>query len=207
VIHDYFDYQPTKEKAVKKRRDNAERQRRYRERQQEAERRSGNNADSNASRNASVTRPKSKSSPEGTRTWTDTGSQSSSRRNAPAWADDDDSIDLGIVELLAELTNREVSILDATQIRQRILGSRQIKSSRAAYVAAAIHDNPNKFLPAQQSDEPDGPYLRVVPDRLAWCGHCDSDDYRWLLLADGRWTKCPACNSDAKDPFASREVS
>ncbi|MFB4265364.1 hypothetical protein [Nonomuraea sp. GTA35] len=204
VIHDYFDYQPTKVKAVKKRKDNAERQRRWRERQREPESRSRNNGVSNASRNALLTQPSPvPSSPEGTRT--DTGSQSSSRRNAPAWAEDDDSIDLGIVELLAELTSHQISILDAAAIRQRILGTRQIRTSRAAYVAAAIVDNPSKFLPVVETEFSDrAKSLRAVPE---WCGLCESDTYRWLVLADGRWAKCPACNPDAKDPFASKEVS
>lgn len=131
------------------------------------------------------------SRPEGTRT--DTGSQSSSRRNARAWADDDDSIDLGIVELLTELTGRNISILDATKIRQRILGSRQIKSSRAAYVAAAIQDNPSKFLPAHQEGEPDGPHLRVVPDRPTWCGTCD-ERTRLLDVPGAPVARCPVCH-------------
>ncbi|WP_157253141.1 hypothetical protein [Nonomuraea typhae] len=145
------------------------------------------------------------SRPEGTRT--DTGSQSSSRRNAPAWAEDDDSIDLGIVELLAELTGQQISAIDATAIRQRILGSRVIRTSRAAYVETAIVNDPGKFLPVTDDNpghETGTPRLRSVSE---WCGHCDSDDYRWLQLPDGRWDKCPACNPDAEDPFGSKEVS
>lgn len=142
------------------------------------------------------------SRPEGTRT--DTGSQSSSRRNARAWADDDDSIDLGIVELLTELTGREISILDATKIRQRILGRRNV-DRRAAYVASAIEDNPRKFLPVAADDPPadDTPPLRAVPE---WCGHCDPHD-RTLELADGKVARCQECNPHAKNPFTSREVS
>lgn len=142
-------------------------------------------------------------SPKGTRTGT--SSQSSSRRTARAWADDDDSIDLGIVELLAELTSQQISIRDAVKIRQSILAGRSVKN-RGAYVARAIADNPAKFLPIVEVAEPHpdpGP-LRVVPE---WCGQCESDAYRWLALADDRWAKCPACNPDAKDPFSSREVS
>jgi hypothetical protein len=192
VIHDYLDVQPSKEKVARRRKDNADRQRRYRERQQnETERRSRNNDVGNASRNASLTPPRSRPGPEGTRDGT--GSQSSSRRNAPVWADDDDSIDLGIVELLAELTGRQIAILDAAAIRQRILGRRQIRTSRAAYVAAAIQDDPGKFVPEVKGVEP-APPLKVVP---AWCGYCDSDAYRWFELADGSWAKCPECNPDA----------
>jgi hypothetical protein len=156
--------------------------------------RSNGEANASASVRESLNPRPVPSSPEGTRT--DTGSQSSSRRNARAWADDDDSIDLGIVELLAELTGQQISILDAAAIRQRIIGSRQIRTSRSGYVAAAIVDNPGKFLPAVVGVTPDFdvPSLRSVPD---WCGHCESDAYRWLELADGTWAKCPACNPDA----------
>ena len=142
------------------------------------------------------------SSPEGTRT--DTGSQSSSRRTARAWADDDDSIDLGIVELLAELTDRQVPILDAARIRQTILANRSVKN-RAAYVISAITENPAKFLPVVEGVEPDmdAPSLKVVP---AWCGYCESDSYRWIELKDSTWAKCPSCNPDAaKD--AAKEAS
>ncbi|MEU6725557.1 hypothetical protein ABZ917_17765 [Nonomuraea wenchangensis] len=98
-----------------------------------------------------------------------------------------------------------MSILDAPAIRRTILDGRSVKN-RAAYVARAIEDNPAKFLPAAKGVEPDtsSAPLKVVP---AWCGHCESDSYRWLVLPDGRWDKCPACNPSAKDPFASKEVS
>jgi hypothetical protein len=136
------------------------------------------------------------SSPEGTRT--DTGSQSSSRRNARAWADDDDSIDLGIVELLAELTGQQIPILDATAIRQRIIGSRQIRTSRAAYVAAAIVNDPAKFLPAATEAPPEGPHLRVVRDRPVWCGTCD-ERTRLLDVPGAPVARCPVCH-----PLADR---
>jgi hypothetical protein len=54
VIHDYFEYQPTKQKVVADRADNAERQRKYRERQASQE---GNEA-SNGVTNGEVTRPR-----------------------------------------------------------------------------------------------------------------------------------------------------
>lgn len=194
VIHDYFERQPTKQEVLEKRKANAERQRRHRERQRDTESRSENNAVSNAKRNALLTRPKSKSlsSPEGTRTGT--GSQSSSRRNARGWADDDDSIDLGIIKAIKDLTGRDISALEADRIRREILDGRQVKN-RAAYVARAIEDNPGKFLPADAGEQPEqaAAPLRAVPP---WCGHCDRDDYRWLELADGTWHKCPACHPD-----------
>lgn len=203
VIHDYLDIQPSKDKVARRRKDNAERQRRYRERHQDdTERRSRNNGVGNASRNASLTPPRSRPGPEGTRDAT--GSQSSSRRNARAWADDDDSIDLGIVELLTELTGQQISILDAARIRQSILAGRSVKS-RGPYVARAIEDNPSKFLPAVEAVEPDldAPSLRVVPE---WCGHCDAHD-RTIELADGKVARCQECNPQARNPLTSKAVS
>jgi hypothetical protein len=197
LIHDYFEYQPTKAKVLEERANNAERQKRHRERhrddkpESDSERNGVSNAVTNGRSNTTPSRPV-----PSRRDRDATGSQSSSRRTARAWADDDDSIDLGIVELLAELADRQISILDAARIRQRILGQRQIRTSRAAYVAAAIQDNPGKFLPAVEGVTPDfdAPSLRSVPD---WCGYCESDAYRWLELADGTWAKCPSCNPDA----------
>ncbi|HEY9372565.1 hypothetical protein [Streptomyces sp.] len=209
LFHDWTDYNPTAEEEREKRAKRAEAGRKGGLASGRTRSKTRSKGEANASGGASRTveakvNPVPVPSPKGT--GTDTTSQSSSRRNARAWAEDDDSIDLGIVELLAELTGRQVSILDATKIRQRILGNRQIRTSRAAYVAAAIEDNPGKFLPAAEAVErqADASPLKVVPE---WCGHCHSDGYRWLELADGRWDKCPACNPTAKDPFASKEVS
>ncbi|MGW4663223.1 hypothetical protein [Streptosporangium sandarakinum] len=110
--------------------------------------------------------------------------------------DDDDSIDLAIVQLLAQLTGREISILWAAKVRQQILGGRVIRRSRMAYVITSITERPNHFLPQDETRDfaPPAPPLQVVPE---WCGHCESDDYRWLELADSTWAKCPACNPDA----------
>lgn len=189
---DYLDYNPSKKQVQAEREKTRERVRKHRESAGKSKDRNGvTNAVTNAVSNTTPSRPVP--SPKGT--GTDTGSQSSFRRNARAWAEDDDSIDLGIVELLAELTDRQISILDAAKIRQTILAGRSVKS-RGRYVARAIEDNPSKFLPAVEGVDPDldSPSLKVVPE---WCGHCDSDSYRWLELRDGTWAKCPACNPDA----------
>lgn len=204
LFHDWTDYNPTAEEEREKRRKRAEAGRKGGLASGKTRSKPRSNREANASGVGSrIVEPPVPSRPEGTRT--DTGSQSSSRRNAPAWADDDDSIDLGIVQLLAELTDREISILDAAQIRQRILGSRRIRTSRAAYVAAAIADNPGKFLPAVEGvdPDPDAAPLRVVPE---WCGQCDAHD-RTVELADGKVARCQMCNPHAKDPFTAREVS
>ena len=199
---DYLDYNPSKKQVQAEREKTRERVRKHRESAGKSKDRNGvTNTVTNAVSNTTPSRPVQ--SPKGTRT--DTGSQSPSRRTPRAWADDDDSIDLGIVELLTELTGRQMSILDAPAIRRSILDGRSVKN-RAAYVARAIEDNPTKFLPAAKGVEPDtsSAPLKVVPE---WCGHCESDAYRWVELADGTWDKCPACNPGAKDPFASKEVS
>lgn len=204
LFHDWTDYNPTPE-DVKAGRDAAkQRMRKLRESRKAAgQDRNGSREQSRTSRERSIdVRNPVPSRPEGT--GTDTASQSSSRRNARAWADDDDSIDLGIVELLAELTGRQVSILDAAKIRHAILDGRRVKS-RGPYVARAIEDNPSKFLPAVEAVEPnlDSPPLRVV---RKWCGQCDAHD-RTIELADGKLARCQECNPHAKDPFAAREVS
>lgn len=210
LIHDFLEFQPSRAEVLEKRAKRAEAGRKGGIKSGESRRsspsseRQSNQTRSNDEANASrLVEPPVPSSPEGTRT--DTGSQSSSRRNPSAWAEDDDSIDLGIVELLAELTNRQISILDAAAIRQRIIGARQIRTSRAGYVAAAIRDDPGKFLPAGAGGGHDAEHLplRALPE---WCGHCESDTYRWIELADRTWAKCPACNLDAKDPFTSKEA-
>ncbi|MBT2234428.1 hypothetical protein [Nonomuraea sp. NEAU-A123] len=192
VIHDFFDRMPSKERVAAERKGNAERQRRYRERQRNrTEPHPMNGGVSNAERNALLTPPRSVQSPKGTRT--DEDSQSSSRHNARAWANDDDSIDRGIVQLLAELTSRDISLLDAAAIRHAILDGRSVKH-RSRYVARAIEDDPGKFLPAAEGVEPSP--LRIAPD---WCGHCD-ERTRLLELRDNTAARCPVCHPLAKRP-------
>lgn len=192
VIHNFYERVPSTEREATKRKGNAERQRRHRERQRNrTESPSMDGGVSNARRNALLTPPSSVQSPKGTRT--DEESQSSSRRNAPAWADDDDSIDLGIVQLLLELTGREITRLDAAAIRQQILDGRSVKH-RSRYVATAIEDNPGKFLPAAKGVQP-SPFLKIVTD---WCGHCN-ERTRLLELADDTAARCPECH-----PLAAR---
>lgn len=197
-FHDWTDYNPTAEEEREKRAKRAEAGRKGGLASGRTRSKPRSKSEANASGGASrtveaKTNPVPVPSPKGT--GTNTGSQSPPRRNARAWLDDNDSIDLGIVELLAELTDQQISILDAAKIRQTILAGRSVQN-RSRYVARAIEDNPSKFLPAVEGVEPDldAPSLKVVPE---WCGHCDSDSYRWLELRDGSWAKCPACNPDA----------
>lgn len=200
-FHDWTEYQPTKEAVERDRKAAAERQRKAREKKKkqvgqgavtEESRRDSRvtHADSHGVSHTTPSRPVP-SSPEGTRT--DTGSQSSSRRNARAIPDDNDSIDLAIIALLAERTGRQISALWATQVRQQILTGRTVDRP-GAYVVAAVSDNPGKFLPDDEAPAMESTPLRAVPD---WCGYCESDAYRWLELADNTWAKCPACNPDA----------
>ncbi|MEU8275708.1 hypothetical protein ACFYOK_10795 [Microbispora bryophytorum] len=102
--------------------------------------------------------------------------------------DDDDSIDLAIVQLLTELTGRDVQILWASKVRQQILNGRKV-DARMAYVLKSIRDNPDKFIPPTDSAEP-APSLAVVPE---WCGHCD-ERTRLLDLPDDTVARCPACH-------------
>lgn len=140
------------------------------------------------------------SRPEGTRT--DTGSRLSSRRNARATPDDDDdSIDHAIIGLIAELTSVTIDAGWAARVRERILHGHQIRSSRLAYITAAIRNDPAKFLPAGQAP-PDVTRLRVVPARPDWCGTCD-EQTRLLDVPGAPVARCPVCH-----PLAyQREIS
>ncbi|MET8381705.1 hypothetical protein ABZV14_01730 [Streptosporangium canum] len=189
VIHDFFAFVPAKERVEAERKANAERQKRWRDRRRNrTEPHAVDGGVSNAERNALLTPPSSVQSPKGTRTEEDEDNQSSSRRNARAWANDDDSIDRGIVRLLAELTGREIRLLDAAAIRHAILDGRSVKH-RSRYVAKAIEKDPDKFLPAVKGVEPSSS-MRIAPD---WCGHCD-ERTRQMELRDNTVARCPACH-------------
>ncbi|MEU8251990.1 hypothetical protein [Nonomuraea sp. NPDC048916] len=193
VIHDFFAFVPAKERAEAERKANAARQKKWRDKQRNrTEPHAVDGGVSNAERNALLTPPGSVQSPKGTRTEEDEDSQSSSRpssrRNARAWANDDESIDRGIVQLLTELTGREIPLPGAAAIRRTILDGRSVKH-RSRYVARAIEEDPGKFLPAAGVVEP-SPALRIAPD---WCGHCN-ERTRQLELRDNTAARCPACH-------------
>lgn len=126
-------------------------------------------------------------SPKGTRT--DTGSQSVLRRNSRGSGDDDDSIDLATVELLAELTGREVSVLWAARVRAGILDGRTVKN-RLAYLTKAIRERPQDFLPPVDSDAGGRSPLRAAPE---WCGYCNPMT-RLIELADDTAARCQQCH-------------
>ncbi|MFF4417039.1 hypothetical protein ACFYY8_31345 [Streptosporangium sp. NPDC001559] len=205
-IHDFLDYQPTKSSVLAKREVRAEAGRKggmasgnsRKGGSGRASEREANSFDSASRSLQPSANPGPVQSPKGTRT--DTGSQSSSHRYARG--NDDDSIDLAIVQLLAERTGQEISVRWAAEVRRDILGGREVRpNSRRSYVTKAINERPNDFLPrdeAPKGEEPDAPPLKVVPD---WCGHCERDDYRWIELADGTWAKCPSCNPTAPETF------
>lgn len=126
-------------------------------------------------------------SPKGTRT--DTGSQSVLRRNARG--NDDDSIDLAIVQLLAERTGRDVSILWAAKLRQQILDGRDVRATaRRSYVITAISERPHDFLPPVDPKTSEQSPVQAAPE---WCGYCDAHDRR-VELADGTVARCEMCN-------------
>lgn len=195
LIHDYFEYQPTKAKVLEERANNAVRQRRHRDRHKgEPESRSERNAVSNAVTNGRSNTTPSRPVPS-RRDVDGTGSQSSSRRNARGDVDDD-SIDLAIVQLLAERTGVDVSALWATKVRQQILAGHDVRN-RLAYIATSISERPHDFLPP--ADTIERPPLRAAPE---WCGHCDPRT-RQLELADDTAARCPACHPLARNQEAS----
>lgn len=109
-------------------------------------------------------------------------SGSSSRRNARTREDDDsasldETIDTRIIELLAELTGRDVDDEHAAAVRRRILGGRQV-ANPLAYVAAAIRGAPRDYLPG--GTHPAARPLREALEAAADHGqHTDpNDDFR-----------------------------
>ncbi|MFI6705373.1 hypothetical protein ACIBF7_03005 [Nonomuraea sp. NPDC050478] len=191
AIHDFFSMVSSEEQAAAERKGNAERQRKYRARQRNRTVPPPVDGGSSAERNALLTSPGIAHSRKRTRT--DQNSQSSSRLSASSWAEDDESIDRGIVQLLSELTGHEITLADAAGVRHAILDGRSVKH-RSRYVATAIEDNPSKFVPVL-----DGGVVttleKAAPD---WCGYCD-ERTRLLDLPDDTVARCPACH-----PLAAR---
>ncbi|WP_433364218.1 hypothetical protein [Streptosporangium sp. CA-115845] len=184
---DYLDYNPSKKQVLSEREKTRERVRKHRESAGGKQKSNTvTNGVSNGVGTAAPSRPVP-SSPEGTRT--DTGSQSSSRRTARG--NDDDSIDLQIVELLADRTGSEISALWATQVRQNILTGRNVRpGARMAYVIKAISERPHDFLPPVDSHVGERPPIQAAPE---WCGYCDAHDRR-VELADGTVARCEMCH-------------
>ena len=134
------------------------------------------------------------------RTREGTGSQSSTGRNARGPDDlDDDQLDLASVQLLTQLTGREVDREHATWVRHQILDGHQIRVTRWAYIEKSIRNEPERWLPAEP-EEPGPPQLRLVPDRPPWCGSCE-EHTRLLDVPGAPVVRCPACH-----PLAHRKA-
>lgn len=198
LIHDFLTYQFSKDRVLADREKKAEAGRKGGLKSGESRRTSSNRRGSGSgskneagasSSGSPLVEPPIPvpSSPEGTRT--DTGSQSVLRRNARG--NDDDSIDLAIVQLLAERTGREVSILWAAKLRQQILDGRDVRATaRRSYVITAISERPHDFLPPVDPKTSEQSPVQAAPE---WCGYCDAHDRR-VELADGTVARCEMCN-------------
>lgn len=149
VIHDYLEYQPSKERVMQERESNAERQRKWREKQKpkvrgKKPRNAVSNGTSHGVSNAAPTRPDPSRRDGGS---VDRSSSGSRRAN-----DDDDldklneHIEGRIIELLVELTGRTVDRLWASKVRREILDGRQVDNP-LRYVAASIRGEPARYLP------------------------------------------------------------
>lgn len=80
-------------------------------------------------------------------------------------------------ELISGISGAEVP---AKTIKGRCAGLRKL------HAASSTHSGSQR----QQSAKPD------------WCGQCDSDDYRWTQLDNGRMAKCPRCHPSRQQPKA-----
>jgi hypothetical protein len=158
VIHDYLEYQFSKERVERDREANATRQKKWRDQQKQG--RKKRNGVSNASSNGSSNSPPSRPDPKGR------GSvgESSTGRNARTREHDDDQDPLiqTIIGVLADETGRTVEPEWADRIRRQILAGRK-PDNPAAYIAACIRASPRDYLPTRD----DHPSSRSVRDALA----------------------------------------
>ena len=143
VIHDYFEYQPSKVQVEAERRAKAERQRRWLSKKHQ-----GRDASKDASIDASIDAAPYPSRPDPKGRGSVGESSSGPRRARDHDDDDDDSrIDRQIVALLGELTGKTIDLGWAGKVRAAILTGRD-PDNPSAYIAACIRGNPRNFLPA-----------------------------------------------------------
>jgi hypothetical protein len=148
LIHDYLDFQFSKERVLADRESNARRQKRFRGRHKDDEpttRNAVTDAVSNGSRNSAPSRP----DPKGR----DGGSVVDKPSLRIARVDDDPNqkIDTRIVDLLREHAGANVSLEWAAKVRHQLLDGRDINNP-SAYVAKAIRTEPSNYVPAAGRD-------------------------------------------------------
>ena len=157
LIHDYFDYQFTKEQVLAERQKNAERQKRHRDLQKH-----DRNGVTNGGRNGVTNKAPSRPVPSRR----DGGSVSDHSSVPDARAnnhdDDQDPVIQTIIGVLKDETGRTVEPDWAEKIRRQILGGRQV-TDPARYIAACIRANPHDYLPTGD----DHPASRSVREALA----------------------------------------
>lgn len=133
-IHDYLDYNFSREQVLKERKAAAERQRKWKQARQHGE----GNAVSNAVTNAAPSRPV----PGFTADVVNRPNGSNQARASPETTD-------AVKAEIRETTGRLVDDAWAARVAADILGGRSV-ASPAAYVRQAIRKEPGRFLPARQ---------------------------------------------------------
>lgn len=183
LIHDYFDYQPTKTEVLAEREKNAERQRRYRERH--AESRSESNGVSNG-----VTAPVSNGTPsrpvpsrrDGSALREETSGDQSVRagartREAARWL----NLRYGLTDDESAQVIAEVRARARAPVEHLVPYLSSMAEGDLADIAKAAMDA------GEQREQPSQP-LAVVPD---WCGQCHEST---RLVGEDRPRRCPACH-------------
>jgi hypothetical protein len=155
VIHDYLEFQYSKERVMREREGNAARQKKWRDQQK----RKGNgvtdpdNASSNGvSHSVSNETP---SRPVPSRSSGGSPSRHLQVGDARAKPDEDEDLDKvndqiegRVIELLVELTGRTVDRAWASKIRRQILDGRPDVKNPLRYVSSAVRGDPARYLPA-----------------------------------------------------------
>lgn len=168
VIHDYLEFQPSKERVLRDREANATRQKKWRDQQKrKGQNRNGvSNATSNGGSNSAPSRPDPSRRDGGS---VDRSSSGSRRARAREDDPDDQQINTRITELITELTGRTIDDDQADQIRHRILDGRNV-TNPLAYVTSAIRGEPHTYLPAD-SDPADRTVAEALRHPSAGCPH------------------------------------
>lgn len=190
LIHDYFEYQPTKTKVLAEREKNAERQAKWRARQQSLESDSDchavSNGVTNGRSNTTPSRPVPSRRDGGSVVGTGAGSQSVRARATPV---DNHAGQHAAVRHLNDrygLTDDEADQV-ITQVRAR--ARTPIKHLVRYLQRMAEGDLADLAAAVMNTGPPAEPHLAAVPD---WCGHCD--EHTRLAGGPDRPHRCPNCH-------------
>ncbi|MGH3376013.1 MAG: hypothetical protein ACRDP6_14840 [Actinoallomurus sp.] len=155
MIHDYFEFQFSKEQVLAEREGNAKRQKKWRDQQKQ-----DRNGVTNGARNGVTNSAPSRPVPKGRGGVS--VDEDLSLRNART--NNEDDLDSKIANLLREHASRGIDITPewATKVRRQILDGRTVDNP-LAYAAAAIRGAPGNYLPTSGRD----PSSRSVAEAIA----------------------------------------